>query len=191
MTRQLRSQGSEIYRRGQEYEFARQEQDLLRAEMQSRERVHQEARLRASQEIQELKTAQNWCMDQSPRQELRESQFTVTQLTPQNQDLQDKVNSTNDSREFQDVESVCSSRLSYVPIQPVIVSTPCGFPGRDQCQRPDARNLLGTSGDVFENSGAPLEPTTSIQKELLHGRNPVSSFDGSEFSCTVKTRRAS
>ena len=91
-----------------------------------RERVHYDAHSRASQE-KECKRAQNWGMDEFSRQELRESQFTVTEPTPQIQELQDKENSMNDSREFQDVESVCSSRLSHVPTHPVIVSSPCGF----------------------------------------------------------------
>ena len=79
---QLRSHDSEIFRREQEYEVARHEQDLLRAELQSRERerVHQEARRRASLEMEELKQAQTWGMDEYSRQELRESQYAVTRL---------------------------------------------------------------------------------------------------------------
>ena len=131
----------------------------------------QEARRHASKEMEELEKAQNWRMGEFSRQELRESQFIVTELTAQVQE--DKVRSMSDSREFQDFESVCSSRLSHVPSQPVIVSSPCGVPSRNHCQRLDTRTLLGISGDVFENSAAPIQSTTSIQKGLLHGRNPV------------------
>ena len=73
------------------------------------------------------------------------TQFTVTEFRAQIQELQDKANSINDSREFQDVESVCSSRFTHVPTQPVIVSSLCGFPSWDQCERPDTRNFLSTS----------------------------------------------
>ena len=59
--------------------------------------------------------------------ELPESQNVVTQLNAQIKELQDKVNSIRDSRDFQDVESVSSSRLSYVPMQPGIVSSQCGM----------------------------------------------------------------
>ena len=89
-------------------------------------------------------------------------------------------------KKFQDFESVCSSRLSHVLSRPEIVSSLCGVPSRDHCQRLDTRNLLGISGDVFGNSAAPIASTTSIQKGLLHGKNPVSSFDGSVFLSTGK-----
>ena len=103
------------------------------------ERVFQEVRRHASQELEELKKAQNWRMGECSRQELQESQFTVTELTAQVQE--DKVRSMSDSRGFQDFESVCSSRLSHVPSQPVIVSSPCGVPSRNHRQRLDARTF--------------------------------------------------
>ena len=142
---------------------------------------HHEVRDRSSQEMEELMRAQDWGMDEFSRQELRESQCAVTQLTAQIQELQDKANNMNDSREFQDVEAVCSSRLSHVPVQPPFGWSPCGNSSRDQCQRPDTRNIRGISGDVFENTVAPNESTTSIRKGLVQGRDPVSSFDGSVF----------
>ena len=55
LNRQFRSQDTEICRRGQEYGVARREYALLRSELQSRERVHQEARNRSSKEVEELK----------------------------------------------------------------------------------------------------------------------------------------
>ena len=61
------------------------------------ERLFQEGR----QELEGLKRAQQWRTDEFSRQE---SQFTVNELTAQIKELQDKVNSMNDSREFQDVE---------------------------------------------------------------------------------------
>ena len=96
----------------------------------------------------------------------------MNELTAQIQELQDKVKSMSDSREFQDVESACSSRLSHVPSQPVIVPSPCGMLSRDYCQRPDTRDLLGTSGNVFEHPSAAVQSTTSVQSGIgmLHGR---------------------
>ena len=47
-------------------------------------------------------------IDEFSMQKLRESQATVHELTSPIQELQDRVNLMNDSREFQDVESVCS-----------------------------------------------------------------------------------
>ena len=83
LNRQLRSQDTEICRRGQEYEVARQEYVLLQAELQSREIVHQEARSRSTQEVEESKRPQEWRMDEFSRQELRESQSTVNERTAQ------------------------------------------------------------------------------------------------------------
>ena len=57
---------------------------------------------------------------------------------------------------------------------------------RDYCQRPDTRNLLGTSGNIFEVSSARVESTTPAHSGMLHGTNPISKFDGSVFSGTVK-----
>ena len=118
---------------------------------------------------------------------LRESQYALTQCTAQIQELQDKINSMSESRDFQD--EVCSSRLSYVPSQPGIVSNPCGIPSRDQCQRLDTRILLGISGDVFENSVALIQSPTSIRNGLLHGRYLLSSFNGSVFRSTESLSR--
>ena len=44
----------------------------------------------------------------------KESKSTVNQLMVQIQELQDKVNSLNDSREFYDPETASSSGLSHV-----------------------------------------------------------------------------
>ena len=151
-----------------------------------RERVYQEARNRYAQEVEELKRAQDWRTDEFSRPDLRESQFTVDEFTAQIQELQNKMNSTNNSRELRDVESACSWRLSHVPNQPVIVPSPCGMLTRDYCQRPDTRNLLGTSGNVFENSSGPVASTTPIYRGMLRGRNPITTFDGSVFSSTGK-----
>ena len=51
----------------------------------------------------------------SSRQELQESQSTVNQLTTQIQKLQERANSSNDSRDFQELETASNSGLSHVP----------------------------------------------------------------------------
>ena len=44
---------------------------------------------------------------------LRESHATIQELTSKIQQLQERVNCVNDSRNFQDFESICSGKLSY------------------------------------------------------------------------------
>ena len=70
-------------------------------------------------------------MAELSRVELRESQNPVTQLTAQIEELPDKVNSMSDFRDFQDAQSVCSSWLFVVPMQP------CMFPSRCVVHRRD------------------------------------------------------
>ena len=83
------------------------------------------------------------------RQEMRKSQATFQELTSQIQELQDRVNLMNDSGDFQDVESVCSGKLSHVSSQPAVVPSPRGMLCRDQSLRPDTWNMLGTTGKRF------------------------------------------
>ena len=82
-----------------------------------------------------------------------------------------------DSRDFQDVESPCNSKLSYVPSQHVIVPSPREMPSRDCycCQRPETWDLHVTTGNVFDDSSATVG-------SLLHGRHPICRYDGSVFA---------
>ena len=85
----------------------------------------------------------------------------MNQLTVQILELQDNVNSLNNSREFYDPETASSSGLSFVPRHPVSIPSPRGMLSRDSCLQPDTRNLYGTSGNVFEDLPAPNEPTAA------------------------------
>ena len=53
-----------------------------------------------------------------------ESKSTVNQLMVQIRELQDKVNSLNDAKEFHDPETASGSGLSHVPSQPLIIPSP-------------------------------------------------------------------
>ena len=50
---------------------------------------------------------------------MRDSHATTRELTSQIQELQERMNHMSDSGEFQDVESICSVKLSHVPSQPL------------------------------------------------------------------------
>ena len=59
------------------------------------------------------------------------------------QDLQNKVNSLSDTREFYDPETASRSGATHVPSQPSTESQNHGLPH-------DTRNIVDTSGNVFE-----------------------------------------
>ena len=56
-------------------------------------------------EMGKLKRAQELRVDAFSVQELRESHDTMQKITSQIQELQERMNCMNDSKEFQDIES--------------------------------------------------------------------------------------
>ena len=99
--------------------------------------------------MEELKRAQEMRIDEFSRNELRENRETLQELASQIQELQERMNYMSDSSELQDVESICSAKLSHVPSQPAVVPSLCGMLSRDQSLRPETWNLLGTTGKRF------------------------------------------
>ena len=77
----------------------------------------------------------------------------------------------NDSREFQDVESIFSGKLSHVPSQPAIVPSLCGMLSRDRSLRPATWKLLGTSGNVFGTPRPVIDSSSTPYQGLLHSSN--------------------
>ena len=80
---------------------------------------------------------------------------TINELTARIQELQNEINCMNDSRVFQDVESVRSGP-SHVPSQPALLPPhrdPEGLLSRNN-QPPDIWNSKGTSRNVFANPRA-------------------------------------
>ena len=70
-----------------------------------------------------MKRAQELRVDEVSAQKLRESHETIPRLTLQMQQMQEQMNSMNDSGEYQEVESNHSGVVSYVPSQPAGI--PC------------------------------------------------------------------
>ena len=88
--------------------------------------------------------------------------------TSQIQELQERMNQINDSREVHDVESICSAKLFHVPSQLAIVPSLGGMLSRDPCLRPETWNLLGTSGNVFDSPRAVLDSSSTTYQGMLH-----------------------
>ena len=115
LQRQLRSQDTELHKKSRHYETSPQEQALIRAQLQSSERVVRESRIATMHEMHALK---EMCCSQADRvqesyadslslfrreendsvNELRKSQSTVNQLTVQ--ELQEHIHSLSDARDF-------------------------------------------------------------------------------------------
>ena len=88
--------------------------------------------------------------------------MTVSHLLTQIQDLHNKVKSSlSDTREFYDPETASSSGATHVPSQPCTIPSPRTTPYRDSGLPHDTRNIMGTSGNVFERPPA-REGRTSI-----------------------------
>ena len=147
----------------------RREKSWLCKELEMRNKAFQEDRPRNCQDIEELRRI---CCAEDERFRLlkydelsmqqREDASTVNQLLAQIQALQDKMNSLNDAKEFNDPETANSSGLSHVPSQPMSIPSPRGMTSRDSCLQPATRNSLGTSGHVFESVLVRCEPTSAL-----------------------------
>ena len=92
----------------------------------------------------------------------KESKSTVNQLMVQIQELQHKVNSPNDAREFFDPVTASSFGSSHVPSQPMSIPSLRELISHDSCLQLDTRNSFGMSGDVFEDLLAPSEPSAAF-----------------------------
>ena len=134
--------------------------------------------------MEELKKFQSSTFDTSARRKLIEDQNTILELIGKIQDLQNEINCMNDSKDFQDAESIRSgnshvtSRPVSFPLHPIpegMLSRSFGVPRRKEGP-PSIWDTNGTSGNVFANptasSSAPypqeLIPWSSNISEPIH-----------------------
>ena len=123
--------------------------------------------------MQELRKFESSTFDTVARRRLVEDQDTILELTGEIQELQSEINCMNDSKYFQDAESIRSGN-SHVTSRPVSFP-PHPIPeGREG--PPSIWDTHGISGNVFANpdasSSAPypqeLNPWSSSIEEPLH-----------------------
>ena len=124
-------QAEEFQRRDQQLLH---EQQLLHPNSESREAHH-----KSFNEMEEKKKFQSSTFDTIARRRLVEDQDTILEFTGKVQELQHEINCTNDSRDFQDAESIRSgnshitSRPVSVPPHPIpggMLSRSIGMPSR-------------------------------------------------------------
>ena len=127
-------------------EQLRRDQQLLHEQLLEQNRDLREAHVKSLNEMEELKK-----FDTIARRRLVEDQDTILELTAKIQELQNEINCMNESRDFQDAESVRSgqshvtSQPAFFPPHPVpggMLSRSLGMPSRNNGP-PSIRNTLG------------------------------------------------
>ena len=141
--------------------------------------------------MEELKRFQGSTFDTISRIRLIEDRDTVLELTGKVQELQNEINCMNDSRDFQDAESVRSG-LYHVPSQPALfppyrgpggmLSRSVGMLSRND-KPPDIWDTHGISGNVF------VHPPASSSSPYPQGFNPWTSVTSEHTSPYVTSER--
>ena len=97
---------------------AEEERRILREELWRQQKDFREVHQQSLTEMEELRKFQSSTFDTLARRKLIEDQNTIMELSGRVQELQNEVNCMNDSKDFQDAESV-RSRNSHVTSGPV------------------------------------------------------------------------
>ena len=96
---------------------AEQERQILQEELWRQQKDFREVHQQSFTEMEELRKFQSSTFDTIARRKLIEDQNTILELSGRVQELQNEVNCMNDSKDFQDAESVRSGN-SHVTSQP-------------------------------------------------------------------------
>ena len=165
-------------------EVQQRDQKLLQGQLLQQNLELREAHQKSLTEMEELKKFQSSTFDSIARRRLVEDQDTILELAGKIQELQNEMNCMNDSRDFQDAESIRSGN-SHVTCQPVsfpphpipegMLSRSIGVPSRREGP-PSIWDTHGISGNVFANPGASLSalypqelnPWSSGREEPIH-----------------------
>ena len=163
---------------------AEEERRILQAELWRQQKDFREAHQQSLTEMEKLRKFQSSTFDTLARRKLIEDQNTIMELSGRLQELQNEVNCMNDSKDFQDAESVCSGN-SHVTSQPILfpkhpipegMLRPSFVSPRRKVGPPCIWDTHGISGNVFANphasSSAPypqeLNPWETTIEEPLH-----------------------
>ena len=111
LSKTIEYQQGELHRARAE-ELQRRDQQLLHEQLLKQNLELREAHNKSLQEMEELKKFQCSTFDTIERRRLVEDQATILELTGKIQELQNEINCMNDSRDFQDAESVRSGHQS-------------------------------------------------------------------------------
>ena len=98
---------------------AEEERRILQEELWRQQKDFREVHQQSLTEMEELRKFQSSTFDTLARRKLIEDQNTILELSGRLQELQNEVNCMNDSKDFQDAESVRSGN-SHVTSQPML-----------------------------------------------------------------------
>ena len=141
---------------------AEQERQILQEELWRQQQDFREVHQQNLTEMKELRKFQSSAFDTLTRQKFIEDQNTIMELSGRLQELQNEVNCMNDSKDFQEAESVRSGN-SHVTNHPGLFPKHPVFEGmlrpsfvspRRKEGPPDIWDTPGISGNVFANPNA-------------------------------------
>ena len=141
---------------------AEQERKILQEELWRQQKDFREVHQQNLTEMKELRKFQSSTFDTLTRQKFIEDQNTIMELSGRLQELQNEVNCMNDSKDFQDAESVRSGN-SHVTNQPRLFPKHPVFEGllrppfvspRRKDGPPNIWDTSGISGNVFAHPQA-------------------------------------
>ena len=172
---------------------AEQERQILQEELWRQQKDFREVHQQSLTEMEELRKFQSSTFDTIARRKLIEDQNTIMELSGRLEELQNEVNCMNDSKDFQDAESVRSGN-SHVTSQPMLFPKhpiPEGLmrhsfvsPSRREGP-PGIWDTHGISGNVFANphasSQAKFLALTQWDPQLCSSDNPFQNRSRSFF----------
>ena len=141
---------------------AEEERRILQEELWRQQKDFREVHQQSLTEMEELRKFQSSTFDTLARRKLIEDQNTIMELSGRLQELQNEVNCMNDSKDFQDAESVRSGN-SHVTNQPMLfpkhpipegMLRPSFVSPRRKEGPPSIWDTHGISGNVFANPHA-------------------------------------
>ena len=144
--------------------------------------------IRNMHEMGEIERAQERRIDEVSVQKLRENHETIQQLTSQLQQMQEQMNSINDSWDFQDVESNYCGRLCHVSSQTAMIPSSRALLSRDKRLPLDSWNQSGLQENVFGNQFSAFDsPRDYSQRIKSDDVKPPLKQQGRRLVTQVKT----
>ena len=134
-----------------------QERRILQEELLRQQQDFREVHKQDLKKMKQLQKFQNSTFDELTRQKFIEDQKTIMELSGRLQELQNEVNCLNDSKDFQDAESIRSGN-SHVTSPPGLFPKHPAFEGllrpsfvspRQDEEPPNTWDTSGMSGNVF------------------------------------------